>query len=736
MNAPYLQLGARLSQCWLNPYTVICLYILVKIIVFSANFKKNLNTVQTDLVKTCLVSQQATNDLLKTPAVIAKGASHLIASGIQHSVKAMYEVLIDAIIALEGLIIFFIKFIYGTYLCLIQLTVNGSLTAIADVGEKIGDYVNSTLKVIANGIASTVSVFQKVINNVDSRLTIIAKWIGENVTLPNITIPELDKLRNFSIPSSFDSSLEKLKTGINFDSAINATEKVIREPLDKLKVVLKEQVGNFSFNESILPIPAVTTVYYCDDLTTNNAHQVLGIVLRDTIKVVVVILVALCIWFTIPAFFREWWTWTRIRIKASGLLQEFTLNEKLDPIRLVTSVYTPFSSLIRFVCRKLSHSPPVQYSIQWFFLYVTHQPALLILGIGLAGVLASLVQLYMLRKLQAAIPKLSTVANYTMIDTGKILSNVSNVWANETNQVLLNSQNHLNTLLFSYVNSTTSTFNNTLNTFMNGLNGTLFDFFNGTLLESPLQSVMKCLVYNKIENIEKAITWIHEKAHISFPTVPNNLLNDTIANETATNSNNTSNFTRLLSTGVNNTIITFQRSASQELRISLFFVYCWCAICFAGILAIVYSGTQMAYRNYKESRSLLTVNTGSSEKDNKSRSSFEPLIPVPPRSPPPRPPRSPMLSGILRMTGFSERIKDARLRKMELKEQKFPLLSTSKDLATEFPLSPLPLIPSTLIDNPDEVQYAYNDHEDQIRSPKRVSSNVQHIKSMTGTIHL
>lgn len=67
----------------------------------------------------------------------------------------------------------------------------------------------------------------------------------------------------------------------------------------------------------------------------------------------------------------------------------------------------------------------------------------------------------------------------------------------------------------------TEAVNNTLNVFVDETNKVLDTAFGKTPLRDPIQEVLNCLILLKVQGIQKAMTWVHDNAHINFPTLPN-----------------------------------------------------------------------------------------------------------------------------------------------------------------------------------------------------------------------
>jgi hypothetical protein len=49
-----------------------------------------------------------------------------------------------------------------------------------------------------------------------------------------------------------------------------------------------------------------------------------------------------------------------------------------------------------------------------------------------------------------------------------------------------------------------------------------FSVLTSHVLVQPIKDVLNCLIGIKVKGIQKGLTWAHENAHITFPTLPNN----------------------------------------------------------------------------------------------------------------------------------------------------------------------------------------------------------------------
>ncbi|WBW73668.1 conjugation protein Prm1 [Schizosaccharomyces osmophilus] len=591
MKNSYLGLKARLSQAWITPWTLCCLYIFLQFLLFNKSLQSKIEDASKSeaMAKnySCQLMQEKVNSILNSPGMIANAVVKLTEKSINSTVDLLLSGLIDTIEAAEKTIFFFIEFTYGTYLCLLQLALNGALDAMVDVGEDIEHVVNSTLKTISDGMEDTISGFNSEIQKAESSFKKVASWLGEDVNLPNISIPQIQSLKNLSLPSYYDTKLESLRNSINFDHAINVTENAISGPLKLARYSILKEVGNFTFDSSSITQPKQAQYTVCSGDDTNSSSSVYTVL--TTLKYVILIsLVISIIGLIVVNAFYEAWKWYRLKRRAS-LIDEYIEKNMFEDTRdLVTYLESP---LLWNLKRGISFLPVpahLKFRLRWFISYIFYPPATILLFVGIASLCSCLCQLLALRKLSNLETSQSSFSNVSYQDMQHALQNISYEWSNSTNQAILANQNRINDGMFGSISNTALSLNNTLNVFMNEVNSTISSVFGDTILNKPVQNVMNCLLYHKIEDFEKVSTWIHNKSHIDFPLLHGDVLSEPINNQTlkgALASNST--FSQTTSSGLTKILNTLEGTVISEIKQSLLFIFLWLAVCALGLLALL-----------------------------------------------------------------------------------------------------------------------------------------------------
>ncbi|KAE8269867.1 hypothetical protein A4X09_0g2480 [Tilletia walkeri] len=97
-------------------------------------------------------------------------------------------------------------------------------------------------------------------------------------------------------------------------------------------------------------------------------------------------------------------------------------------------------------------------------------------------------------------------------------------YANQVNAHINTYEHNINQDVFGWVNTTTTTMNNTLNEFVDLVEEAINDIFNSTILYSPVQNFLNCILIRKIEGIETALTWVQHNAQVSLARVDPDVL--------------------------------------------------------------------------------------------------------------------------------------------------------------------------------------------------------------------
>ena len=265
-------------------------------------------------------------------------------------------------------------------------------------------------------------------------------------------------------------------------------------------------VQNFTFDSSLLPVPAAETASFCGKLDNTPLDDFANDLRKFTwLGVGVIAIVALLLSSAIAL--REFWSWRTMkrhlqRVREALLTQEqhrllraqqaaplspahvaqassevkHWLYDDSSLYNMVQLVEHPLVANIAFwVTRRLGlKNKRTTDGLRWYMSWLTHPAALAALTVGIVGLLTTEMQLVALRAVEGHYSsQLGTSFDSMLADT--IGDANATMWqdsirfANGSNAIILKSQNDLNGGLFQWVIVTTSTMNDTLNEFTDAL---------------------------------------------------------------------------------------------------------------------------------------------------------------------------------------------------------------------------------------------------------------------------
>ncbi|KAL2823943.1 hypothetical protein BDW59DRAFT_91425 [Aspergillus cavernicola] len=522
---PYIGLRARLSQIWMNRWTILLLLVLVRVLIAVTGLNTSMDSARREALSACTSVESTGSAMASTPHYMARGVNELTASGVEMAVSGLNTMLSLMVTGVEEIIVFIIKIMYQTYLCLITMAVRGTVGVGVGLLEDASDFLNSTIKSVGDGISDAVDGFEDTLNTFLDVFNVAASLAGQEV--PHLDLSEYtDDLENAQLPSSIDEGLDKLNSSIpTFDEVSEFVENIIRTPFAEVKQKINESLGTYTFDRDALPIPARRQLSFCkgSDGIDSFFDRVADIA-ETAKKIFIAVLVVAAVLVCIPMAWQEIRRW-RSQKERSQLVRK----EAHDPMDVVYIVSRPYSSATGIKAASRFSNSRRQILVRWVIAYATSPSALFVLSLGLAGLFACLCQYLLLQAVEKAVPELSAEVGAFADKIVSALDETSVEWSDTTNGVISNMSTDLNTDVFGWVNITTTSVNDTLNAFVDETTGVLNDTFGGTLLYDPLMDVFNCLIGLKVAGVQRGLTWVSDHATIDFPALPNDTFSRGIA---------------------------------------------------------------------------------------------------------------------------------------------------------------------------------------------------------------
>jgi hypothetical protein len=591
---PYLGLRARLSQVWINRWTILLALVLCRLLLAVKDLNYDIANAKSEALSACTSVENVGSAMASMPHYLSEGVNALAADGVTKAVNGLMDMLTLTVTGVEEIILFVINMMTSTYVCLITLAITGSLEVAIQMIEDVGNAMNKSISSITGTISGDLTSFQSDLNSFLSDLD-IGGLFGSSKTAPTINISsQIDALNSIQIdPTTLDSDLTKLNNSLpTFAQVQNFTNTVISFPFEQVKQLINESIAAYTFDSSVFPVPEKQSLTFCSDNSAiNEFFDGLVTAIYEARKIFVIVITILVVLVCIPMAYREIWRWRTMQ-QRSLLLQKHAF----DPMDVIYIASRPYTTTAGIKAASLFKSTKRQIITRWFIAYATSLPALFVLALGIAGLFSCLCQYIVLKTIEKEVPILANEVGDFADAVVKALTNASEAWAVSANDVISSTNAKVNSDVFGWVNITTNAVNGTLNAFQSNMTSALNETFGGTILYEPILGVFNCLIGLKIASFEKGLTWVSDNAHVTFPEFRTDVFSLGAA-ASITNSSATESFLsspgNVASDDITNAIVKvadkLQNAIVEEVFISAGVVGVWFLIMLIGLCRAIFA---------------------------------------------------------------------------------------------------------------------------------------------------
>lgn len=515
---PYLSLRARLSQIWINRWTVLLVLVLVRVVLLIAQLNDNIGGAKEKALSACTKVEDIGSAMASMPHYLSLGVNDLAATGIEKAVSAMVTTLDLMLSGVEGIILFFISFVISTYTCLLTAMIHGSLDVVASVTEDATKLFNGIIDKAAGEIESIADGLEGSINKIVEGIedSIIGNLLPD---IPKVDFSEpIDELKSFDINADdFVKDVRKLNDDLpTFEEVQNLTKQAVAIPFNIVREELKKAYGDYKFDRDVFPLAQKRQLTFCSDNDTINGFfsDLYGMVNKARIAFIVVLAI-LAIGVMAPMAWLEIQRWRRQQ-KHSRIIAD----NQYDPMDVVYIASRPNTASWGIKISS-AFSGKRRVLVRWCIAYATSPPALFVLSLAIAGFFSCLCQIILLKAVRDQVPALTEKVGEFADGVVSTLNSVSDDWAEGANGVIGGLNDDINQNVLGYVVNATDAVNDTLTTFLDTMNEGLETVFNGTILIDPIKTVLHCVIGIKIENVQDGLTWVHDHAKVSLPLFAN-----------------------------------------------------------------------------------------------------------------------------------------------------------------------------------------------------------------------
>jgi len=513
---PYLGLRARLSQAWINKWTILLLLVLIRLLIAIASTDSSIVSARREALSACTAIEKVGSTMASMPHHMAKGVNELTASGVEKGVNGLMSMLEMSVTAVEQIVLFVIHMMTSTYLCLITLAVSGSMHAAVEVGQEISKGLNETIDAVTGDIGKAVEGVTDAMNKVSDKIN---SFLGGG-KLPEINLDdEIGKLRALKAPPELNEGLQKLNNSIpDFTDVQGFVDDIIKTPFEEVKKLITG-MNNFTFDRDLFPVPQKEQLNFCSEGNSiNEFFDDLIEMCYKARKIGLAVLIAMAILAIIPMAIMEKRRYRKQQERAALFEQG---HAPMDVVYVASR--TTSGGIGLWLGRRFGSSRR-QTVVRWAWAYATTVPMLFLISLGIAGLFSCFCQWLLLKQIEAKTPELTNQVAGFADKVVTSLNNASMSWSGGVNGVMNKFDEEINGEILGWVNTTTEAVNGTLNGFVDKMHDTLQDVFGDSVLKDAIQDVLNCLIGLKIAGVQKGLTWVHDHAHVQFPSVNNDTL--------------------------------------------------------------------------------------------------------------------------------------------------------------------------------------------------------------------
>lgn len=578
-------LKARLSQTWLNKWTIGLLLVSIKLWMFKMSLSGQLDGAESNSERSCSALERSVSKMMSIPHHTATGLNHVIATAVEKFVSGLIKMVLLIITGVQELLIFAVNMLISTYTCLITLVVQGAVSLAVDTSKHVISFVNDTITTVLPEVEKGLNGLSDGLNKatnafVDLGNLISGKGVEEYTGQIDFVQLKLDGLKNIQIPDSVNEKLDSVKDKVpDFETVKNDIESLIRKPFKAVSKSMNETLSTSLKVADSLKVPALKSAQFCKDANIPEVYTKLNSGLNTGLKVIIALLLIAAAVMVVPVAWSEWRLW---RYHEELWIEQSTVEVKQERRHAFhTVLFQAQHKYVTIVKRKLAWGKKLyQRNLsQWYWAYILYPYMLTLLLVGFFGIIAFLLQLGLLAILKSGLQSLTQLTSNVGADVTETVVREMESWKNDTNLFLNSRETVINKDLLGWVVDSTSTVNTTLTTFIDTMNKGIDTVFQNTPLHGAVQGVTKCLVTMKLQKVADGMGWVSNNAHVTLPRIEKELLSqEDIQQEAAEKADHVSD-------GIARIIKMMEKLLFTELYFALACLAIWLFMC---LVALVY----------------------------------------------------------------------------------------------------------------------------------------------------
>ena len=381
------------------------------------------------------------------------------------------------------------------------------------------------------------------IGGVNSALSSVP-GVGDRATIPTITINS-SSLSSVSPPDSWTGPLNDLNNKLPSLSDLRAAlANLISAPFNSVKGEINSTFSDVAstFNAAQLPLPAVRTVQFCNNVDTSIVDDIGGPLVHIA-QTSAFILIGLVVLVAVVNVLIEWYRFRQVQATIDEIREQWTdpsapQTTSLPTLQLTDENILTLNAQLEqtlgtrtsgFLAKVFRLQPQTRDTFAWFIAYTTYPPALMCLLIGAVGIAATLIQLALIKPLENVFANAEgiIIGNFTQNIEDEITNAIgidSAAYATAVNKWLDDTTATVNNDLFGFANTAMNAINNTIVQTYQQIENGVHSTFDGTAFAAPIIEFLRCIIGNKVFALEDGLAWLKENLNLRLPRVSSDVL--------------------------------------------------------------------------------------------------------------------------------------------------------------------------------------------------------------------
>ncbi|KAF7371861.1 Plasma membrane fusion protein PRM1 [Mycena venus] len=467
------------------------------------------------LLNSCYAAQAASSASVSLPRYMAMSLNRSYSAAVNDSLNVAQAALDLSITVVEGVIDFFVDTYRSTFLCFLQLVVQGGLAALGAAAAEATQFVES----VANNIGSAIQQsFSSAISGIQSAIDTANRVPGINIPTPTLSPPDMTSLQSLTLPTTFENQLAILNNQLpTLGELRQVIDDSIDTPFSKLRHDINATFASLSTNPSLFPIPEPVTITFCDHFDTSMIDN-LNHDLRKFATVATMLLILLAV---IMAGINGTWQWYLFH-RRKKVPEKWNIGAPPEGHVSQDQFFSIHSEISHPILLGISEKLHLGASLERLVCYVFHPSALSCLLIGVCGMIVTELQIWALHAIHSNYSgkigiTVTTISDVIYASLNESITSQSAAYAVSLNSHIDGIQSSVNTGIFGWVNTTTTLLNDTIGNAYLDIQNTITSAFGGTVLAPPIQQFIQCILGSKVDEMETALTFLQSNLVINVP---------------------------------------------------------------------------------------------------------------------------------------------------------------------------------------------------------------------------